>query len=161
MEQRRVLVAISAGIAAYKVPELVRALMRAGCAVRCALTPAAAQFVSPLVLQTLSGARARSRLFDPEEEGEIDHITLADWAELVVVAPATAHVLARMAHGLADDLVTTLLLATRAPILAAPSMNVNMWRHPATQANVALLRERGVGVGGGAPGPRAGGGEGG
>jgi phosphopantothenoylcysteine decarboxylase/phosphopantothenate--cysteine ligase len=144
MEQRRVLVAISAGIAAYKVPELVRALVRAGCAVRCALTPNAARFVSPLVLQTLSGARARSRVFDPVEEGEIDHIALADWAELVVVAPATANVLAKLAHGLADDLVTTLLLATRAPVLVAPAMNVNMWEHPATRASVARLRERGV-----------------
>jgi phosphopantothenoylcysteine decarboxylase/phosphopantothenate--cysteine ligase len=144
MEQRRVLVAVSAGIAAYKIPELVRALRTAGHEVRCVLTREAGRFVAPLVLQTLSGRPVRSELFDASEEGEIDHIALADWAELVVVAPATAHLLARMAHGLADDLVTTLLLATRAPLLVAPAMNVQMWNHPATQENVATLRGRGV-----------------
>jgi len=144
MQQRRVLVAVSGGIAAYKVPELVRALRRAGHDVRCALTPAAERFVAPLVLQTLSGNAVRSDLFDAAEEGEIDHVSLADWAEAVVLAPATAHTLARLAHGLADDLVSTLLLATRAPVLAAPAMNVNMWEHAATRANLALLRERGV-----------------
>jgi phosphopantothenoylcysteine decarboxylase/phosphopantothenate--cysteine ligase len=144
MERRRVLVAVCGGIAAYKIPELVRCLTRAGFDVRCALTPAAARFVSPLVLQTLSGQPVRTELFDVSEEGEIDHIALADWADLVVLAPATAHTLARLAQGLADDLVSTLLLATRATVLAAPAMNVNMWQHPATQANVATLRERGV-----------------
>jgi phosphopantothenoylcysteine decarboxylase/phosphopantothenate--cysteine ligase len=144
MSQRRVLLAVSGGIAAYKTPELVRQLKRAGHAVRCALTEAGARFVSPLVLQTLSQEAVRTDLFDLGEEGQIDHIALADWAELVVVAPATANLLARLAGGAADDLVSTLLLATRAPILVAPAMNVNMWRHPATQANVALLRERGV-----------------
>ncbi len=140
----RILLAVSGGIAAYKVPELVRQLTKAGHEVRCALTPAACEFVSPMVLQTLSGAPARSELFDPGEEGEISHIELADWPDLVVVAPATAHVLARMTAGLADDLVTTLLLATRAPVLVAPAMNVNMWDHPATRENVGRLRERGV-----------------
>jgi len=144
MERRRALVAVSGGIAAYKIPELVRCLIRDGHDVRCVLTANAARFVSPLVLQTLSGHSARSELFDSAQEGEIDHIALADWAELVVLAPATAHTLARLAHGLADDLVSTLLLAARAPLLAVPAMNVNMWRHPATQANVTLLRERGV-----------------
>ena len=144
MERRRVLCAVSGGISAYKVPELARAFVRAGHEVRCALTPASLRFVTPLVLQTVTGHPVRSELFDPTEEGEIDHITLADWAEVVVIAPATAHLLARLAHGLADDLVTTLLLATRAPVLAAPAMNVNMWRHPATQSNVATLRERGI-----------------
>jgi len=144
MDGRRVLLAVSGGIAAYKVPELVRGLRRAGHHVRCVLTRGAAQFVAPLALQTVSGEAVRSELFDASQEGEIDHIALADWAEVVVVAPATAHLLARMAAGLADDLATTLLLATRAPVLAAPAMNVNMWRHPATQTNVALLRERGV-----------------
>lgn len=144
MDGRRVLLAVSGGIAAYKVPELVRSLRRAGHAVRCALTREAGQFVAPLTLQTLAGEPVRSELFDASAEGEIDHIALADWADAVLVAPATAHLLARMAGGLADDLVTTLLLATRAPVLVAPAMNVNMWRHPATQANVAVLRERGV-----------------
>ncbi len=143
-EPRRILLAVSGGIAAYKIPELVRILRRAGHEVRCALTPAAERFVSPLALQTLSGAPVRSALFDPGEESEIDHIALADWAEVVVVAPATANRLARLAHGLADDLVSTLLLATRAPVLLAPAMNVNMWQHPATRANVSMLRERGA-----------------
>jgi phosphopantothenoylcysteine decarboxylase/phosphopantothenate--cysteine ligase len=144
MDGRRVLLAVSGGIAAYKVPELVRGLRRAGHRVRCALTAEARHFVAPLALQTVSGEALARDLFDPAQEGEIDHVALADWAEAVVVAPATANLLAKMAAGLGDDLVTTLLLATRAPLLVAPAMNVNMWRHPATQANVALLRERGV-----------------
>ncbi len=144
MDPRRILLAISGGIAAYKAPELLRALRKAGHEVRCALTPEAERFVSPLVLQSLSGRSVRRDLFDPGEEGEIDHIGLADWAELVVVAPATANLMAKMAHGLADDLVSTLLLATRAPVLLAPAMNVNMWSHPATRTNGAILQSRGV-----------------
>ncbi|MDX1650723.1 MAG: bifunctional phosphopantothenoylcysteine decarboxylase/phosphopantothenate--cysteine ligase CoaBC, partial [Myxococcota bacterium] len=135
---------VGGGIAAYKVPELVRALLRAGFHVRCALTEAGAAFVSPLVLETLTREPVRRALTDPGEERQIGHIELADWAELVIVAPATANRLAKLAAGVADDLVSTLLLATRAPVLAAPAMNVNMWEHPATRANVALLRERGV-----------------
>lgn len=142
--QRHVLVAIGGGIAAVKTPELVRALRKAGHAVRCATTRNAAHFVAPMALQALSGESVRTDLFDPEQEGQIDHIALADWADVVVVAPATADLLAKMAHGIADELVSTLLLATRAPVLVAPSMNVNMWRHAATQANAAVLRERGV-----------------
>ncbi|MBK7947733.1 MAG: bifunctional phosphopantothenoylcysteine decarboxylase/phosphopantothenate--cysteine ligase CoaBC [Deltaproteobacteria bacterium] len=144
MDPRRILLAISGGIAAYKAPELLRALRKAGHDVRCALTPEAERFVSPLVLQSLSGRSVRRNLFDAGEEGEIDHIGLADWAELVLVAPATANLLAKMAHGLADDLVSTVLLATRAPVLVAPAMNVNMWSHPATATNAAILRSRGV-----------------
>jgi len=144
MERRRVLLAVSGGIAAYKIPELVRQLKAAGHQVRCVLTHAALEFVSPLTLQTLSQQAVRTELFDPAEEGQIDHIALADWGEAVVVAPATANLLAKMAAGIADDLVTTLLLATRAPVLVAPAMNVNMWRHAATQANVTTLRNRGI-----------------
>jgi len=144
MDPRRILLAISGGIAAYKTPELLRALRKAGHDVRCVLTPEATRFVSPLVLQSLSGRSVRLDLFDAGEEGEIDHIGLADWAELVLVAPATANLLAKMAHGLADDLVSTVLLATRAPVLVAPAMNLNMWAHPATATNVAILRSRGV-----------------
>ncbi len=155
MAQRRVLLAVSGGIAAYKIPELVRQLRRRGHAVRCVLTAAAGRFVSPLVLQTVSGDAVRSDLFDPEQEGRIDHIALADWADLVIVAPATADLLARMSHGLADDLVATLLLATRAPLLVAPAMNVNMWQHPATQHNVETLRARGVRFVGPESGPLA------
>lgn len=156
-EPRRILVAVSAGIAAYKAPELVRALVRSGARVRCILTPDATRFVSPMVLETLTQSPASSALFpagstggteDPAvadaSGGQIDHIELADWAELVVVAPATANLLARMRAGIADDLPTAVLLATRAPVLVAPAMNVNMWEHPATQENLGVLRERGV-----------------
>jgi len=155
MGSRRILLVVSGGIAAYKIPELARALRRAEHEVRCVVTRAAAQFVSPLALQTVSGRRVRGELFDAAEEGEIDHVALADWAELVVVAPATADLLAKMAHGLADDLASTLLLATRADLLVAPAMNVNMWQHPATQANVETLRARGVHVVGPEAGPLA------
>jgi phosphopantothenoylcysteine decarboxylase/phosphopantothenate--cysteine ligase len=144
MEQRRILVAVTGGIAAYKVPELIRILRRAGACVRCAMTPNAQEFVAPLVLQTLTGEPVRTDLFDASQEGEIDHISLADWAELVILAPATANSLAKLSSGLADDLVSTMLLATRAPVLVAPAMNVNMWEHPATRSNVEILRERGV-----------------
>lgn len=144
MEQRRILLAVTGGIAAYKAPELVRTLRRAGNAVRCAMTPNAVQFVAPLTLQAVSGQAVRTQLFDPVEEGGIDHIALADWADLVVVAPATANILAKLAHGLADDLVSTVALATRAPMLVAPAMNLNMWLHPATQNNMTTLRQRGV-----------------
>ena len=146
MESARILVAISGGIAAYKVPELVRLLQREGHEVRCAATPAALRFVSPLALQALTGETVRSALFDPSEEGEIDHIRLADWADLIIVAPATADLLAKMATGLADDLVTAVLLGTRAQILVAPAMNVNMWTHSATQKNLETLRSRGLHV---------------
>ena len=144
MEQRRILIGVTGGIAAYKVPELVRGLRRAGHRTRCVSTPEAVSFVTPLVLQTLTGEPVRTALLDPAEEGAIDHISLADWADLYVVAPATANTLAKLAHGLADDLVSAVGLATQAPLLVAPAMNVNMWRHPATQQNVEVLRERGV-----------------
>jgi phosphopantothenoylcysteine decarboxylase/phosphopantothenate--cysteine ligase len=144
MEQRRILVAVTGGIAAYKVPELIRILRRAGACVRCAMTPAAEEFVSPLVLQTLTGYPVRTDLFDASQEGEIDHISLADWAELVILAPATANTLAKLSGGFADNLVSAVLLATRAPILVAPAMNVNMWEHPATRSNMETLRQRGV-----------------
>ena len=146
-EPRRILVAVSGGIAAYKAPELVRELVRSGHSVRCVLTPNATRFVSPLVLETLTGHAAGHELFPAggsDAPSEIDHIALADWAELVVVAPATANILSRMAMGLANDLVTAILLATRAPVLVAPAMNVNMWEHPATRENVETLRARGV-----------------
>ncbi len=141
---RRLLLGISGGIAAYKAPELVRALVRADFRVRVVATPDALRFVSPLALQTVSGSPVRSRLFSTTEESEISHIELADWAQAFLLAPATAHVIARLAHGLADDLLTTVALATRAPLVIAPAMNVNMYRHPATQANLDLLAKRGA-----------------
>ncbi len=140
----RIALGISGGIAAYKACELVRALVRAGHEVRVLATPNALRFVSPLTLQTLSGHPVRAELFSPTEESEISHIELADWAELLVLAPATANLIARIALGLADDLVSTVALATCAPLLVAPAMNVNMYRHPATQANLDVLAKRGV-----------------
>lgn len=144
MDRRRVLLAVTGGIAAYKTPELVRRLRDNGHDVRCVLSAAAREFVSPLVLQTLSQHEVRSALFDVDAEGRIGHIDLADAADLVIVAPATAHAIAKLAGGLADDLASTLLLATRAPVLMAPAMNVNMWEHAATRENVARLAARGV-----------------
>jgi len=140
----RVIVGVTGGIAAYKACELVRLLTRADHEVRVVATASALRFVSPLTLQTLSGHPVRSELFSLTDESEISHIDLADWADVLVVAPATANVLAEIAHGLAGDLLTTVALATQAPLVAAPAMNVNMYRHPATQENLALLAKRGV-----------------
>lgn len=151
----RVLLGISGGIAAYKSAELVRRLQQRGHSVQVILTRAAREFVTPLTLATLSGEPVLEDLFSlppPAQGGEplplapIEHIAVAQAAGVVVVAPATAHTLARMAHGLADDFLTTVLLATPAPVVVAPAMNVQMWRHPATQANLELLRMRGVTV---------------
>jgi phosphopantothenoylcysteine decarboxylase / phosphopantothenate---cysteine ligase len=140
----RVLLIVSGGIAAYKAPDLVRKLIAVGCEVQVVATEAALGFCTPLSLATVSGRSVRSSLLDPAEEGAVGHIELADWPELVVVAPATADLMAKAAHGLANDLASTVLLATRAPVLWAPAMNTNMWRHPATQANLELLRQRGA-----------------
>lgn len=147
----RVLLCVSGGIAAYKTPELVRAFVGAGIEVRVVTTPAALAFVTEMSLATTSKHPVRTTVLDAAEEshftpgaGPVGHIELADWPDLLVVAPATADVLARAAAGLADDLVTVCLLATRAPVLWAPAMNTNMWRHPATVANLATLRARGA-----------------
>ncbi len=140
----RVLLGISGGIAGYKACELIRVLRANDHEVRVVATPNALRFVAPLTLQTLSGHPVRSELFSLGEESEISHIELADWAEAIVVAPATAGLLARLAHGLADDLLATLCLASRAPLIVAPAMNVNMYRHPATQANLDVLAKRGT-----------------
>jgi phosphopantothenoylcysteine decarboxylase/phosphopantothenate--cysteine ligase len=139
----RVLLAVSGGIAAYKAPELVRELRRRGHEVRVMVTHGATNFVQIPALAAVSGQVVHSELFRPEGEVEIGHIELADWAEIVVVAPATAHVMARARYGLADDLVTTVLLATRAPIVWVPAMNPNMWQHAATQENFNALLARG------------------
>ena len=152
---KRVLVGVTGGIAGYKAAELVRLLVRAGAEVRVAMTEGARAFVAPLTFQALSGHPVRSSLLDPGEEAGMDHIALARWAEAVVVAPASAAFLARLAHGLAQDLLAALCLATRAPVLVAPAMNAAMWEHPATRANVALLRERGVRLVGPEAGPQA------
>lgn len=141
---RRVLLCVTGGIAAYKAPELVRALVAAGCEVRVVMTRAAKAFATELSLATVSKHPVRSELLDISEEGTVGHIELADWPDVVVVAPATADILAKAAAGIADDLVSVILLATRAPVLFAPAMNSNMWRHPATVANLATLHARGA-----------------
>ncbi len=140
----KVLLGIGGGIAAYKSCELVRRLREAGCAVRVVMTRAGAAFVTPLTFQALSGHPVRVDLLDAEAESGMDHIALARWADRVVIAPATADLMARLAAGLADDLLTTICLATEAPMLLAPAMNRVMWEHPATQANHRLLQQRGV-----------------
>ncbi|HWP65591.1 MAG TPA: bifunctional phosphopantothenoylcysteine decarboxylase/phosphopantothenate--cysteine ligase CoaBC [Candidatus Limnocylindria bacterium] len=152
---RNIVVAVSGGIAAYKACELVRLLVQEGAAVQVIMTANAQQFVAPLTLQTLSGRPVATDTFSLTQESEIGHIRLADQAHAIVIAPATANVLAKMAAGLADDLLSTVLLATRAPIVVAPAMNVHMWEHPATRSNLATLRERGVAVVGPASGSLA------
>jgi phosphopantothenoylcysteine decarboxylase / phosphopantothenate---cysteine ligase len=145
---RRILLIISGGIAAYKSLELIRLLRRAGMGVTCVLTENGARFVTALSLQALSESKVYADLFSLTDESEMGHIELSRAADLLVVAPASADILARMAAGMADDLASTVLLATDKPVLVAPAMNVRMWEHAATQANLALLRARGVyGVG--------------
>lgn len=141
---KRILLIITGGIAAYKTPELVRQLIKAGASVRCVLTKGGEQFVTPLTLASLSGDKVYSDLFSLTDEHEMGHINLSREADVLLVAPATANTLAKMAQGLADDLATTLLLATDKPVIAAPAMNVRMWEHQATQDNVELLKARGV-----------------
>lgn len=144
LASRRILLGITGGIAAYKSAELCRRLIAAGAEVHCVMTEAATRFVGPTTFEALSGQPVACDMFQSTAPGVIEHIRLADLAELVVVAPATASFLARYAHGLAGDLLGAVLLACQAPVLVAPGMNVNMWEHPATRENVALLRERGV-----------------
>ncbi|UKK86252.1 bifunctional phosphopantothenoylcysteine decarboxylase/phosphopantothenate--cysteine ligase CoaBC [Sphingopyxis sp. BSN-002] len=146
MAAPRILLIIGGGIAAYKAIELVRLLRKSGYVVRCVLTRAAEQFVTPLTLAALSENKVYTNLFDLKDEVEMGHIQLSREADLVVVAPATADLLAKMAAGIADDMATTLLLATDKPVLAAPAMNVRMWLHPATRRNVVTLRGDGVTV---------------
>ncbi|KAF0144177.1 MAG: phosphopantothenoylcysteine decarboxylase / phosphopantothenate--cysteine ligase [Rhodospirillaceae bacterium] len=139
-----VLLIIAGGIAAYKTLDLIRRLREQAVGVRCVLTEAGARFVTPLALAALSGTPVYQNLFSLKDETEMGHIRLSREAELVVVAPATADLLAKMVHGLADDLASTTLLATNRPILVAPAMNVQMWCHPATRSNLAMLEARGV-----------------
>ena len=140
----RILLCVGGGIAAYKAPMLVRDLIRAGHEVQVLMTKSAGAFVTEMSLSTVSKRPVRTTLLDASAEGEVGHIDLADWPDLVVVAPGTANLMARAAAGMANDLVTTVLLATQAPVLWAPAMNTNMWNHPATRANLATLAERGA-----------------
>jgi len=155
LEGQKLLLCVGGGIAAYKSLELVRRLRDAGASVQVAMTAGAQQFVTPLSFQALSGHPTRTTLWDSAAEQAMGHIELARWADRIVIAPATADLLARLAHGNADDLVTTLCLATTAPLTVCPAMNHRMWLHPATQANMAVLRERGVQVIGPEDGPLA------
>jgi phosphopantothenoylcysteine decarboxylase / phosphopantothenate---cysteine ligase len=144
LQGRRILLIIAGGIAAYKSLELIRLLRGQGCAVRCIMTAAAHQFVTPLSVSSLSEDKVYGELWSLTDESEMGHIRLSREADLLVVAPATADLMARMAAGMADDLAATTLLASDKPVLIAPAMNAQMWAHPATQANLATLAARGV-----------------
>jgi phosphopantothenoylcysteine decarboxylase/phosphopantothenate--cysteine ligase len=152
---RHVLLGVTGGIAAYKSAQLVRDLQSAGATVRVVMTHGATEFITPLTLQALSGYPVHQDLLDAEAEAGMGHIELARWADLVVIAPATADFLSRLAQGRADDLLSTVCLATAAPLLLAPAMNQGMWRDPATVANIALLQQRGIALIGPAEGSQA------
>ncbi len=143
LKNKSIVLGIGGGIAAYKCCELARLLTRAGADVRCVLTAAGSQFVTPLTLQTLTANPVHTDMWSLIQESQIGHISLADRADLVLVAPATADLIAKVAHGICDDLITTVICATKAPVLFAPSMNSNMWQNPITQANVAGLKKFG------------------
>jgi phosphopantothenoylcysteine decarboxylase / phosphopantothenate---cysteine ligase len=146
MNSKRILLGVTGGIAAYKSPDIVRRLIERGAEVQVVMTAGAREFVAPLTFQAVSGREVRSDLWDETAERAMSHIELARWADLVLIAPATADFLARLAHGMADNLLGTLCLATSAPVAVAPAMNRLMWSNAATQANIALLRARGVQV---------------
>ena len=143
-EGPRILLGVTGGVAAYKSPDLVRRLIERGAQVQVVMTRGAQAFVSPLTFQAVSSRRVRDDIWDTEAEAAMGHIELARWADLVLIAPATAHCLGSLANGLAADLLSTICLATTAPIMVAPAMNHVMWRHPAVQANKQLLEQRGA-----------------
>lgn len=155
MNGKRILLGVTGGIAAYKSADLVRRLVERGAQVQVVMTAAAREFITPTTFQALSGRAVRTDLWDPAAEAAMGHIELARWADLVLIAPASADFLARLAHGMADDLLATLCLASAAPIAVAPAMNHLMWANPATQANVELLRQRKVHIFGPAVGDQA------
>ena len=144
LEKVKIGVFVMGGIAAYKVPELVRQLIKKGAQVQVAMTQSAQEFVTPLTLQVLTKRPVLTHTFDEREPSQVQHVAMADWCDLALVVPATANGLAKMAHGLADDVVTTTLLAVTAPILVVPAMNVHMYENPATQRNLAQLRADGL-----------------
>lgn len=155
LAKKRILLGVTGGIAAYKSADLVRRLREAGAEVEVAMTPAATAFVAPLTFQAVSGRPVHTELLDANAEAGMGHIELARWADLVLIAPATADFLARLAHGLADDLLSTLCLATDQPIAVAPAMNRLMWQNPATRDNCRLLERRGVKIWGPGVGEQA------
>ena len=144
LQNKNILLGITGGIAAYKTPDLVRRLREQGAVVRCVMTESAKAFVTPLSLQAVSGFTVSDDLLDPTAEAAMGHIELARWADLILIAPATANTLARITHGFADDLLSTLVLASKAPVCVAPAMNQQMWAATAVQNNVSILRERGI-----------------
>ncbi|WP_412756913.1 bifunctional phosphopantothenoylcysteine decarboxylase/phosphopantothenate--cysteine ligase CoaBC [Legionella bozemanae] len=141
---KKVLLGVCGGVAAYKSAYLIRELTRAGAEVKVVMTQSAQEFVSPLLMQALSGNDVRTDLFDAQAESAMGHIELARWADYLVIAPASANCLAKLAQGIADDLLSTLYLVAEVPVIVCPAMNRSMWAHPATQANAKLLHERGV-----------------
>lgn len=155
INNKNVLLGITGGIAAYKAPDLVRKLVALGANVRVVLTQSALEFVSPLALQAVSGNPVSDNLLDKDAEAAMGHIELAKWADILLIAPATANFMAKLTHGLADDLLSTLCLATAAPIVIAPAMNQQMWHASATQQNVNVLRQRHVRILGPAAGEQA------
>jgi phosphopantothenoylcysteine decarboxylase/phosphopantothenate--cysteine ligase len=155
MHGKHILLGVTGGIAAYKSADLVRRLRERGAEVQVVMTDGAREFVTPMTFQALSGRPVRTDLWDPAAEASMGHIELARWADLVLIAPATADFLARLAGGRADDLLATTCLATAAPIALAPAMNQQMWANPATQANVTVLKERGVHIFGPGSGDQA------
>lgn len=152
---KRILLAVCGGIAAYRAAELARLLMRQGAEVRCVMTRGACEFITPLTLEALTGQQVHSELFDLTSERDMGHIRLARWADVLVVAPATADIMARFAHGICDNLLSTLFQARRGPVLLAPAMNTAMWEAPATQRNLRTLREGRVHIVGPAEGELA------
>ena len=146
LEGKTIVVGLTGGIACYKSAELVRELVKSGASVRVMMSAAAQHFITPLTLQTLSGHPVATSTFDLTQESEIGHIRLADSADAVIIAPATANLIGKLASGIADDLLTTVLLAVRAPVLLAPAMPVNMWENPLVQANLHRLQAHGYRV---------------
>jgi phosphopantothenoylcysteine decarboxylase/phosphopantothenate--cysteine ligase len=143
LKGKKIILGVTGGIAAYKAAELVRELVRSGAEVFVVMTRSAQAFITPLTFQTLSGHKVTTELFSLIEESEIGHISLADRAELLVIAPATANIIGKLAGGIADDMLTTIVMATKAPVLLAPAMNVHMWENPICRENIQSLRSRG------------------
>ena len=144
LSNKRIILGVTGGIAAYKSAEIIRRLQDQGAEVRVVMTPAASEFIRPLTMQALSGYPVHTNLLDSEAEAGMGHIELARWADLLLIAPASADFIANMVHGRADSLLSAVHLATPAKVAVAPAMNQAMWNHPASLANIAVLRERGV-----------------
>lgn len=142
LSNKRILLGVTGGIAAYKSAELVRRLREQGAEVQVVMTKAACEFITPLTMQALSGRPVYTELLDHDSEAGMGHIELARWSDVILIAPASANIIARLAHGMADDLLSTLCLAADVPLLVAPSMNQQMWRNPATQANIEMISQR-------------------